>query len=97
MPENKGRDNLTIAAPNPGKGGDPVTRLSDHNSSQDISDHMLSGKQGGEKDQKGHKQSGGLTGERDCGLSAYACETEPAYQAVNGGEQVVRGVRLIEP
>ena len=86
MSENKGRDNLTIAAPNPGKGGDPVTRLSDHNSSQDISDHMLSGKQGGEKNQKGHEQSGGLPEDRDWGLSAHACKAEPAYQAVNGGE-----------
>lgn len=35
LPENKGRDNPAITVPDPGKGGDPVTCLSDHNGSQD--------------------------------------------------------------
>lgn len=93
----KGRDNSAITAPNPGNGGDPVTRLSDHNGSQDIGDHMLSGKQGGEKNKKSHEQGGGLINERNRGLPAYACKAEPAYQAVNGGKQIVRGVCPVEP
>ncbi len=90
-------DNPVITVAAPGNRGDPVARFSNHNGSQDISDYMLSGKQSGEKDQKGHEQGGGLAGEGDCGLPAHACKAEPANQAVNGGKQIVRGVCLIEP
>lgn len=65
------RYNSAIEIPNLGDGGDAVTCLCNYNGSQDVCDHMLSGKQGGEKYQKGHEKGGGLVWAGNGLLSAY--------------------------
>ena len=76
---------------------EPVACLRQQNACEHIRKHMLPGRQRGNADGKRHHNGKRLVPARDSLLLSHSDHAEPARQAVDGREQIVRRIRPVQP